>query len=168
MTSRIDPFESEKSPENTATLSEVEALSKAIILATEAHNGQVDLGGMPYILHPLSVMQNVSTLEEKTVAVLHDIVEDTYVTFGTLILMGFPDNVVKAVEALTHQRSEDYASDYILRIVAAGPTAMKVKLADLKDNMREDRPAKGHASRMSRYLAAQAVLLEALEKANKS
>ena len=108
-------------------------LSRAIILATELHEGQVDKGGNPYILHPLRVMTNVKSLEGKIVAVLHDTIEDTDITVEDLISKGFTDDVVEAVELLSKPKQEDYIK-YIKRI-KENPLAREVKIADLQDNM---------------------------------
>ena len=51
-------------------------LEKAIKIAVEAHTGQVDKGGNPYILHPLRVMLSLDREEERIVGILHDVVED--------------------------------------------------------------------------------------------
>lgn len=108
-------------------------LEKAISLSVDKHKGQVDKGGMPYILHPLYVMTKMDTEIEKIVAVLHDIVEDTDVTFKDLKGVGFSDEVLIALECLTRENDEDYLS-YIDR-VKTNRIAIKVKLADLEHNM---------------------------------
>lgn len=105
----------------------------ALTLALEAHDGQVDLGGVPIIEHLRRVMAQMDTKEEMTVALLHDIVEDTTVTLDDLHSMGFPDNVVKAVDFMTHVGDIDYF-EYIER-VKLNDLAVKVKLADIRDNM---------------------------------
>jgi (p)ppGpp synthase/HD superfamily hydrolase len=108
-------------------------LEKAIELAVEKHKGQVDKGGAPYILHPLFIMTRMDTETEKIVAVLHDIIEDTELTFKDLKNYGFSDEVLNALEYLTRRNDEDYFS-YIERI-KNNPIAIKVKLADLEHNM---------------------------------
>ncbi|MGN1400427.1 MAG: GTP pyrophosphokinase [Bacillus sp. (in: firmicutes)] len=107
-------------------------LEKAIILATEGHTGQTDKGGSPYILHPLRVMRNVSGYNEKMVAVLHDIIEDTSCTLDDLRQEGFPDEILEAVDAITKRPGESYGT-YLER-VAFNPLAKIAKIADLKDN----------------------------------
>ena len=52
-------------------------LERAIAIAAEAHAGSPDKGGAPYVLHPLRVMLAVRTMDERIVAVLHDVVEDS-------------------------------------------------------------------------------------------
>jgi len=110
-------------------------LEKAILLATDAHAGQKDKAGYPYILHPLRVMLNMDTESEMIVAVLHDIVEDTKITSDGLRRQGFSEEVLDAVRLLTKQDNdkEDYFA-YIGQI-SQNPIARKVKLADLEDNM---------------------------------
>lgn len=111
----------------------VNYLEKAINLSVEKHRGQIDKGGMPYILHPLYVMTKMDTENEKIVAVLHDIIEDTDVTFNYLRSNGFSDEVINALECLTRKNGEDYFC-YIERI-KTNRIAVKVKLADLEHNM---------------------------------
>ena len=69
-------------------------LEKAIKIAVKAHSGQVEKNGDPGILHPLRVMHSVSTNEEKIVAVIHDVIEDSKVTFKDLKIAGFSDKIV--------------------------------------------------------------------------
>ena len=107
-------------------------LDRAIELAKQHHEGQTDKAGKPYIEHPLRVMRQVESEEEKIVAVLHDIVEDTDISLDDLRNEGFSEKVVSAVECLTKQDGENYDS-YIERI-SFNPLAVKIKLADLEDN----------------------------------
>ena len=107
-------------------------LDRAIELAKQHHEGQTDKAGKPYINHPLRVMNQVESEEEKIVAVLHDIVEDTDISLDDLRSEGFSEEVVSAVECLTKQDGENYDS-YIERI-SFNPLAVKIKLADLEDN----------------------------------
>jgi (p)ppGpp synthase/HD superfamily hydrolase len=108
-------------------------LEHAISLAVEAHRGQKDRAGAPYILHPLRMMFRVETDAEKIVAVLHDVVEDTGWTLDRLRAEGFPEDVVAAVDHLTRREGESY--DEFVRRAAAHPVARRVKIADLEDNM---------------------------------
>ena len=97
----------------------------------------MDKQGLPYILHPLRVMDGVEGLEAKIVAVLHDVVEDTPVTFDDLEREGFSGDVLAAVRCVTHAEGETYA-DYVVRC-RADPIARRVKLSDLADNTRLSR-----------------------------
>ncbi|HEV2733588.1 MAG TPA: HD domain-containing protein [Longimicrobiaceae bacterium] len=108
-------------------------LEDAISLAVQAHRGQKDSAGAPYILHPLRMMFRVETDAEKIVAVLHDVVEDTAWTLDGLRAEGFPEDVVAAVDHLTRRESESY--EEFVRRAAAHPVARRVKIADLEDNM---------------------------------
>lgn len=127
-------------------------LNAAITLAVNAHRLQTDKSGQPYILHPLRVMTDfmLTTEVEKVVAVLHDVVEDTAVTLQD-IRDQFTDEVADAVDALSKREDELYKA-FVMR-AAENPIALKVKLADLRDNMRPERlkdPAK-FKSLMNRY-----------------
>ena len=108
-------------------------LKKAIKIAHDAHHEQVDKAGKPYIEHPLRVMDNVQTLEEKIVAVLHDAVEDSELTLEDLVKLEFPENLIEAIEAITKRPKEHYQS-YLKRVMS-NPLALRVKIADMLDNM---------------------------------
>lgn len=114
-------------------MNDQELLARAIQIATEAHQGQKDRYGAPYILHPLRVMQRLVTSAEKTAGILHDVVEDTDWTFESLRKEGFPDDLLEALKAVTKQDREDY--EQFVRRSAANPLAKRVKIADLEDNM---------------------------------
>lgn len=110
-------------------------LEYAIKLAVSAHYGQTRKNGTPYILHPMRVMLKLAeqgaTEEELIVAILHDVLEDTEVTYEELE-SDFEDSVVQGVWNLTKKSGESYW-DY-LEIVKLNPIARKVKIADLQDN----------------------------------
>ena len=109
-------------------------LGKAIKIAAEAFENVKDKGGQPYILHCLRVMDNLHTKDEelKTIAVLHDVLEDTKITADDLRFIGFKNRVVSALELLTHVENLSY-DDYI-KAISFNEDARLVKLADLKDN----------------------------------
>ena len=106
---------------------------KAVKIALNAHEGQNDKAGSPYLLHVLRVMMRVEKIDEKIVALLHDVVEDSSTTIEDLAKEGFPANILKSVELLTKKKGEPY-KDYIKKI-GRNRLARVVKLADLKDNM---------------------------------
>jgi (p)ppGpp synthase/HD superfamily hydrolase len=108
-------------------------LGKAIAIAAQAHQDQYDKAGAPYILHPLRMMLRMSSETEMMVAILHDVVEDTAWTPDQLRQAGFSEEIVQAVECLTHRDRETY-DEFIAR-VRTNVIASKVKLADLEDNM---------------------------------
>ena len=108
-------------------------LDRAIVIATEAHSGQRDRGGAPYILHPLRVMMAVETDEQRIVAVLHDVLEDCPEwNPARLICEGFSPNVISALMTLTKRSGETYEG--FIERVKVDPLAVRVKLADLADN----------------------------------
>jgi len=117
-------------------------LERAIAIASQAHESQVDKAGAPYILHPLRMMLSVDTPEARMAAVLHDVVEDTSITLDQLRGEGFPETVIEAVEALTKRPEEENDYDAFIRRVAPNPLARTVKLADLRDNCDMSRIAK--------------------------
>jgi (p)ppGpp synthase/HD superfamily hydrolase len=112
-------------------------IDKALQIASRAHEGQKDKDGLPYILHPLRVMNSVEGEEARIVAVLHDAIEDTSVTEDELRREGFDHSVVTAVLCVTHRKDESYA-DYVIRC-KGNEIARRVKLADLEDNARPSR-----------------------------
>lgn len=109
-----------------------QTLERAIAIAATAHAGQVDKGGAPYILHPLKVMLRMTTLEERIVAVLHDVVEDCEISLDDLRKEGFSEEVLSAIESVTKAPGESY-EDFVER-AAQNPIGRVVKLADLEEN----------------------------------
>jgi hypothetical protein len=115
----------------------VATIDKALQIAARAHEGVIDKQGQPYILHPLRVMDGVEGLEAKIVAILHDVVEDTEVTFDDLEKEGFSADVLAALRLVTHAGGDSYAA-YVIGC-KANPIARQVKLSDLADNCRLSR-----------------------------
>ena len=105
---------------------------KAYEIAKKAHLGQVDKAGEDYIKHPEKVASFVKTDEEKAVAYLHDVIEDTELTLEDLNEYGFSKEVIEAVDIITKKRGEDYQS--YLNSVKNNKLARAVKLADLRHN----------------------------------
>ena len=135
-------------------------LERAIAIAAEAHAGQADKAGAPYILHPIRVMRRMDTTQERIVAVLHDMLEDSPAwSAERLRKKGVGPPVIAALEALTRRAGEPYMD--CVRRTAAHPLARSVKLADLEDNLDSTRLSEVTAqdqSRMERYRRAQALL----------
>jgi len=134
----------------------ISKLSEAISLAALAHDGQTDKNGEPYILHVLRVMLAQTDDEARIVAVLHDLIEDTEWTISQLEKLGFAPGIITAIDVLTRHEEDEYLDGYVQRVIEGGSLCRKVKLADLKDNMRpvylESFPTT--ARRMSLYKAA--------------
>lgn len=107
-------------------------LERAMTWACEYHMGQTDSAGVPYIAHICAVVSAVKTGREKTVAALHDIMEDCDVTEKE-IFVNFGAEVAEAVDAITKRDNEPY-KEYLSR-VAANNLARTVKIADLLHNM---------------------------------
>lgn len=134
-------------------------LERAISIAAEAHAGQTDKNGAPYILHPLRVMLRVEGVEARLVAVLHDLVEDTPWTLADLAEEGFSETVLRAIDGLTRREGEVYL-DFVRR-AAANELARRVKLADVDDNLDPARVtalSEEHRSLAERYQRARAIL----------
>ena len=106
----------------------------AIAIAIEAHEGQHDKGGRPYIEHPATVSLGVEGDERKAAAWLHDVVEDTEWTLDGLRARGVSDEVVRAVDALTRRKPQgETYREYIARL-SGNPIARDVKVSDLWHN----------------------------------
>ena len=131
-------------------------LERAIAIAAEAHAGCSDKAGAPYILHPLRVMLSLTGLEERIVAVLHDVVEDNDDwTFDRLRREGFSENVVAGVESMTKRDGEDYMA--FVQRASLNPIGRRVKRADLVDNRdlsRISNPTAGDHKRIEKYRRA--------------
>ena len=109
-----------------------EHTKRALRLAYEAHKGQYDKSGVPYVFHPLHLAEQMEDEESIVAALLHDVVEDTAYSLADLRAMGFPEKALEAVALLTHDPTEPYLS-YVAR-VKENPIARRVKLADLRHN----------------------------------
>lgn len=105
---------------------------KALALCCNAHHGQRDKGGLPYILHPLHLAEQMETEEEICAALLHDVVEDSPYTLADLRREGFPESVLEALRLLTREPGEDYLT-YAARL-RENPIARRVKISDLLHN----------------------------------
>lgn len=104
----------------------------ALAIAKKAHAGQVDKAGVDYIQHPLYVASQVNTEQEKAVALLHDVIEDSDITAADLFVSDLSNEVVTAVQILTKKKGQSY-QEYLGK-VKSNNLARVVKLADLKHN----------------------------------
>jgi (p)ppGpp synthase/HD superfamily hydrolase len=137
-----------------------EFLEKAIEIALRAHRGKKDKGGEAYILHPIRIMMLMESFEERIVALLHDVVEDSEVTLEDLMTVEFPVIIIEAVRLLTRKHRQPY-EQYILAL-KTNKLASKVKLADLEDNLNTKRLKKIGVSdkiRLDKYKKAHKLLL---------
>jgi (p)ppGpp synthase/HD superfamily hydrolase len=137
-------------------------LERAIAIAAEAHAGQIDKAGAPYILHPLRMMLAVATPQERIVAVLHDVCEDCPGwTFDRLGAAGFSDEILRALDSVTKREGEGYFD--FARRAAADAIGRNVKLADLRDNCDLSRiasPTEADLRRIEKYRKAIALIAE--------
>ena len=109
---------------------------KAMGVAYNAHINQFDKAGVPYIFHPIHLAEQMDTETECVVALLHDVVEDTDVTFEQLE-KEFSSDIIKILKLLTHDKDTDYM-EYV-KIIKENPIAKKVKIADITHNADETR-----------------------------
>ena len=137
-------------------------LERAIEIAVTAHRGQTDKSGAPYILHPLRVMLSLESEEERIVAVLHDVVEDSEDwPLDRLLAEGLPEGLAAALESVTRNDDETYM-EFIERS-KTNAIGRRVKAADLRDNMdlsRIDSPTEKDHRRTEKYRRALARLSE--------
>lgn len=127
----------------------------ALKVAFDAHKEQTDKNGIPYIFHPYHLAEQMTDEISTCVALLHDVVEDTTVTFTQLSEIGFPSEIIDTLKLLTHDADVPYM-DYV-RKIADNPIAKKVKLADLRHNSdltRMDVVSDKDLARRKKYLDA--------------
>jgi hypothetical protein len=112
-------------------------LERAIEIAVLAHNGTSDKAGAPYILHPLRLMFAVEDADDRILAVLHDVVEDSKPPhrwgMEELKAEGFSDSVLEALACVTARPDEPY--EVFIDRILPNPIARRVKIADIVDNM---------------------------------
>ncbi len=131
---------------------------KALMIAIQAHSGQTDKQGKPYILHPLAVASQLDSLELKTIALLHDTIEDSWVSKEFLLDNGIPEELVEVIALLTKPKDMPY-EDY-LRRVKTNPMALAVKKADLAHNTSSERAEGLNDHRRAKYELAKRILSE--------
>ena len=116
-----------------------ELIYKSLEIVTKVFSDKVDKGGFPYIIHLLKVYSGVSDYTEKVCALLHDIIEDTDVSYDDLRKVGYSEEIIDILTILTKVKGEDYRI-YINRIIESdNEHAMNIKLADLRHNMDSNR-----------------------------
>lgn len=138
---------------------DMSTLTRAILLAAKAHDGQTDKGGNPYILHPIRLASKANTTEESIVAVLHDVVEDSSITLFDLKNEGFSATIIEALDYLTRRADESYEG--FIKRIKLNSLATKVKLLDLEDNCDVSRiphMTDGDKARIDKYKKAIAEL----------
>ena len=136
---------------------------KALKICFDAHKDQLDKSGLPYVFHPFHLAESMTDELTVTAALLHDVVEDTDMTFTDLFEMGIPLEVIDALKLLTHEVGVDYF-EYVEKI-KDNQIALEVKLADLKHNsdltrLEPDEIDEWARARQEKYLKAIALLTE--------
>lgn len=134
-------------------------LERAVAIAAQAHAGQLDKAGAPYLLHPLRLMLQMETTDERIAAVLHDVVEDSGWSLERLLDEGFSETVVEAIDSVTRRPEETY-EEFVIR-ASHNPIGRRVKLADLRDNSdlrRISNPTVTDHERVEKYQRAIALL----------
>jgi len=134
-------------------------IETSLAIALRAYTGKTDKAGQDYIRHPLRLMAKMTTDYEMSVALLHDVIEDSNITAADLLAEGIPDEVVDAVLCLTKQAGENYQT-FVLR-AKQNPLARKVKIADIEDNINVLRLltlSEKDLARIAKYHAAWRVL----------
>jgi len=137
----------------------MDLIEKSLEIALKAYKGQKDKAGETYILHPLRLMAKVTSVEEKSVALLHDVIEDSEFTAEDLLSEGIPSEIVFAVQAMTKADGENYEA-FILR-VKDNPLAARIKCLDIEDNinvLRLNAISQKDLDRVAKYHKAWSVL----------
>ena len=136
-------------------------VKKALRICYEAHRNQVDKGGMPYVIHPIHIAEQMETEEEVCTALLHDVIEDSPYAMQDLIQAGISKPVLEALKLMTRDENTDYLN-YIVQL-RKNPIARRVKMADLDHNSdlsRLDRVTTQDRRRVVKYRMARAILEE--------
>jgi hypothetical protein len=140
-----------------------DATKTALKICYEAHAGQVDKSGLPYVFHPFHLAEQMDTEHEVCVALLHDVMEDTETGPSDLIAAGIPQEYVDTLLLLTHAPDVPYF-DYVENL-KHDPVARKVKMADLTHNSDLTRldgnPTEKDVERVEKYRKALRILEEA-------
>lgn len=132
---------------------------KAMVIAYHAHAGQLDKSGVPYVFHPWHVAESMPDEVSCATALLHDVVEDTPITFAQLAQEGIPETVLVPLRLLTHDKAVPYMN--YIRALENDPVARRVKLSDLAHNSDTTRLAAlpaGGSEKLELYRQATALL----------
>ena len=111
----------------------MDIIEKSLEIALKAHAGKKDKAGDVYILHPLRIMMHMRTKEEMSVAILHDVIEDSDYTAEDLLSEGIPKNIVNAVILLTKVDGENY--EKFIKNLSKNKLSLNVKKSDIEDNI---------------------------------
>ena len=116
-------------------------IERAKEIAQSVHGPLKDKKHYPYMSHIIDVAKRVSHLGEKyeVVALLHDAIEDAEPLdfkkkVTAQIEVGFDEEIVLAVKAISKNPGEDYFADYLPRL-KLNSIATQVKIADASHNL---------------------------------
>ena len=133
-----------------------DATKTAMRICYDAHAGQMDKAGLPYVFHPFHLAEQMETEHEICVALLHDVMEDTNTTADDLVTAGIPREYVATCCLLTHDQDVPYM-DYVVAL-KDDEVARRVKIADLTHNSDLSRlghaPTEADLQRVEKYQAA--------------
>lgn len=141
----------------------IDIIEKSLAIALKAYSGKKDKAGATYILHPLRIMAKMVTEEEMSVALLHDVIEDSKITAEDLLNEGIPSSIVNAVTLLSKVDGDSY--EQFIERVLSNELAVKVKKADIEDNinvLRLNDVTTADLERIAKYHKAWKVLNKAL------
>ena len=144
---------------DTQRINLLQLFSKAKKIAYKAHHGQIDKGENPYIEHPLAVAESLEDLEQKIIALLHDVLEDSQITAEFLLEQGFTKRIISSIITLSKKDGQNY--DEYLKFIKQDNLAWKVKMADIRHNMdisRISAPTSEDTQRIKKYKKALAFL----------
>lgn len=146
----------------TITLAGVDAI------AAQAHAGQLDKIGVPYIAHVRAVAAGLAPFGTgmQMAGLLHDTIEDTSLTPELLLAAGVPFTVVTLVRRVTNRPGISYRD--MLDGIAVDYAATLVKISDNAHNSHPDRTAQLPADKRERladkYAHARSVLWAAVPR----
>lgn len=140
------------------------SIEDALRIAIDAHEGDIDMDGLPVILHPLTVGLAGRNRHEMIAGFLHDVVEDSDMTFNDLQERGVDPEIVDALRLLTHDKGAMNYTDYVERIATSGnATAIHVKFNDLTHNLNRGR-AGGHWEQVAKHEPALERIRQAMQE----
>lgn len=150
---------------------EDDLIDKSLIIINKLFKDKKDKEGKPYINHLYYVMNSVSTYEEKVVGLMHDTIEDTSMSLFGLMRLGYPIDILKSINLLTHYKEIPY-DKYIDNLINSGDiTAINVKYADMTHNLNEERlsilPIEVKERLVKKYSEPYKKLIKKIEKIRK-
>ncbi len=152
---------------------------KALNFAAKAHGEQKTPKGLPYLTHLASVVMEVihacmeSKMEQEkvdkviTVAFLHDVLEDTDVSYDD-IYTEFGIDIAEAIEALSKDENlpkKEQMTDSINKLLAQPYEIQMIKLADRITNLQEP-PSSWDSQKIFNYHKEAKFILSCLKNSN--